>query len=223
MIYQKINLFPACLLLAAITLASCMNNDQTDNEPVAGQTQNEFAANDKNQPGETKSFQERLDANPQIQDIADEYAFTPPVPLATGEQQVVVYAYMQTDRTTVPKVLPPRYLINADFPALKVSELETVTPEKLGLTLIEGRHLGEVRLPEKYAKMPYDKFAELKKEFEKVYSATVKAYLNKTTASAAECKRAVELLPIFASEPLLPLLKKTNPAFFDELEKCSKQ
>lgn len=198
-----------------------MSENKIDSEVNTNETRNESSKLSEKQTKIASSFQERLDANPQLQDIADEYAFTPPVPLAEGNHQVIVFAYMQTDRATIPKILPPRYTIKADFPALKVSSLEATTPEELGMTLIEGKHLGEVRLLEKYAKLPYDKFAELKKEFEKVYSVVVEAYLNKNQPSVIECRRAAELLPVFFGEPLLPLLQKNNPAFFDELKKCS--
>ena len=181
------NLMILSFVLGTIFLGSCVSN-QSKNKDV---TNNFRSDADKNQTQITISFQERLDANPQIQNIADEYAFAPPVPLAEGNHQVIVFAYMQADRTTVPKVLPPRYRIMADFPQLKVSSVETITPEQLDLTLIEGKHLGEVRLPEKYAELPYDKFAELRKEFENVYSVAVEAYFNKTQPSATQCRRVM--------------------------------
>ena len=177
----------------------------------------------ESQTNTAASFQERLDANPQIQNIADEYAFTPPIPLANTNRKVVVFAYMQTDRTTAaPKVLPPRYKINADFPALKVIEIESIKQEQLGLTLMDNRYLGLVQLPDKYKKMPYDEFANLKKEFERLYSASVEAYFDKKQQPVADCRRVIELLPIFASEPLIPLLQKINPSFFEEIKNCSK-
>ena len=217
MIYRNNILMMMCLLLGTIFLGSCMNN-QIENKYVTDKPVNE---SDENQTRITTSFQERLDANSQIQNIADEYAFAPPVPLAEGNHQVIVFAYMQADRTTVPKVLPPRYRITAEFPQLKVSSVETITPEQLGLTLIEGKHLGEVRLPEKYAEMSYDKFTELRKEFENVYSVAVEAYFNKTQPSASQCRRIIELLPVLGNEPLMPLLQKTNPAFFENLKRCA--
>lgn len=192
------------ILLCAVLLGGCMIDNPNQSQ------------------GAGKSFLERLDANPEIQQLADEYAYTPPVPVEQSKDTVIIYAYMQADRATNPKTLPPRYRITAAYPSLKVSKVEAVTPEQLGLSLIEGRHLGEVRLPEPYASMPYNKFEEVKQEFEKTYSAGLDAYFAKQQLPSAQCRRIKELLPIFAQEPLVPLLHTTSPSFFAFVDNCAK-
>lgn len=169
-----------------------------------------------------QSFLQRLDANPEIQELADEYAYTPPVPFEQSKNTVVIFAYMQADRATIPKTLPPRYRITAEYPSLKVTKIEAVTPQQLNLNLIEGKHLGAVRLPEPYASMSYKDYEAVQQEFETVYSAALNAHFNKQQLPQTQCVKIKELLPIFAREPLVPLLRNTSPAFFAFIDNCAK-
>lgn len=167
-------------------------------------------------------FRSLLKRDESIKRFAVEFIYTPPVPVENGK--VVVYAFqLRGLPPQPPKVLAPDYRIIAEYPSGDVVSIEQVTAAQLGLTLIDNRHIGEVRLPQEYRSKGYKEFEVLEQEFERAYADAVEAALAGRALPPPLCRRLQELLPIFAKEPLIPLLRKTNPTFFDELDRCAKQ
>ena len=169
-------------------------------------------------------FIDRLDANPEIQKIPDEYGYSTPVPSVAHPGKVEVFAFLVTGLPPRPRrVLPPRYLIVASFPALKVDSVSPLKESELGVPLLEDHTLGERKLPERYAKVVGDEAIKLKTSFEEHYSQALEAFLGNHTIDPAVARDIEELLPAYGPGPLVPLLRKTSPAFFEALDQAARR
>ena len=166
-----------------------------------------------------ETFENLLLGDKQIRELADEYAYTPPVPLEQNFNKVIVYAFMTARHPGVSfDVSPPDYRITAEFPSAKIVNLEKVKPVDLGLDVGEGQYLGQVKV----VSIPYEEIAAKDKEFQQVQSDVLEAYLKQRQIPSPACRRWLELLPNKATEPLMPLLRKTSPNFFDAVDRCAK-
>ena len=167
-------------------------------------------------------FNQLLRKDERIKTFAVEYAFTPPVPIE--QQKVIVFAFRLSGLPPqMPKVLPPDYRIIAQYPAGKVESVERVTTAQLNLALVDGESLGEVQLPPSLMVKTYEENEAMDKEFHRIYTTIIDAYLANRSLSPPSCRRALELLPVFAKSPLIPLLRTTSPNFFGALDRCAKQ
>jgi hypothetical protein len=158
-------------------------------------------------PQASVNFTELLRKDERVKKLAVEYAFTPPVPLEQEIHKVVVFVFMTSRKPGVSfKVSPPDYRIVADYPSAKVNSVERVKPADIGLTVAEGEYLGEVKV----VSVPYEELEARDKEFERLQNATLEAYFAQRQLVQSSCRRLLELLPIKATEPLMPLLRKTS-------------
>jgi hypothetical protein len=169
-------------------------------------------------------FIDKLDANPEIQRIADEYGFSCPVPSVAHPGKVEVFAFLVTGLPPHPRrAHPPRYLILASFPSLKVDSVGQIKESELGVPLQEDHTLGAVGWPEKYADVVGKQADDLKARFEEHYSEALEAFLGNRAIDPAAARDIEELLPVFGPGPLVPLLRKTSPAFFAALDRAARR
>lgn len=171
-------------------------------------------------PQAPTDFNELLRKDERVKKLALEYAFTPPVPLEQEAGKVVTFVFMTARRPGVSfKVSPPDYRIIADYPSAKVSSVERVKPVDIGLNVAEGEYLGEVKI----VQVPYEELESRDKEFNSLHSTALSQHFAQRSMTSLQCRRLSELLPIKTTEPLMPLLRKTSPTFFDQLDSCAKQ
>lgn len=177
-------------------------------------------------PQNPVKFDELLRKDERVKQLAVEYAFTPPVPVEQSSEQhkVVVFSFrLKGLPPQAPRVLSPDYRVVADYPSGKVESIERVTPSQLDLTLNETGDLGEVQIPQNFKSLTYEENEKIDKEFHNIYADTLDAYLNNRSLSKQLCRRSLELLPIFAKSPLIPLLHNTSSSFFVAIERCASE
>jgi hypothetical protein len=156
-----------------------------------------------------RRFANFIRSDPRVAALPIEFGFTPPVPLSTGSDRVVVFAY-RTPR--LPNkgfvLLAPEYRIEADYGKRTVLDIRQVSPSDAKLS---GDELGPIQS----IYMSFEEIERMDRDFDAGYERLMRAFIDGHAVSfdLDQRRRMQEIVPIIIDPRFWPMLAHESPLF----------